>query len=120
MSRGISGFGVIILIIILLVVGYAGYQIAGVHFKYGSLNEKVETTVRIGPLQNDDMIREELSKVAGEMKIVLTPENIWIDRSIPDSFRIYIEYTDSSNIFGVFTYNRKFVVDQAAPIQINY
>lgn len=120
MSRGISGFSIIFLIIVLLVVGYVGYQIAGVHFKYGSLNEKVETTVRIGPLQNDNMIREELSKVAGDLKIVLAPEDIWIDRSIPDSFRIYIEYRDSSDIFGVFTYSRRFVIDQAAPIQLNY
>lgn len=120
MSRGISGFGIILLIIVLLVVGYAGYKIAGVHFKYGSLNEKVETTVRIGPLQSDNMIREELSRVAGDLKIVLPPDDIWIDRSIPDSFRIYMEYRDSSDIFGIFTYNRKFVIDQVAPIQLNY
>lgn len=120
MSRGISGFGVIILIIILLVIGYTGYQVARVHFNYGTISEKVETTVRIGPVQNDDMIREELIKSAEETNVLLIPDNIWIDHSIPDSFRIYIEYEDSSSIFGVFTYNRKFIIDKVAAIQINY
>ena len=120
MSRGISGFGLIILIIILLVIGYTGYQVARVNFSYGKISEKVENTVRIGPVQSDEMIREELIKSGKETNVVLIPENIWIDHSIPDSFRIYIEYEDSSSIFGVFTYNRKFTVDKVAPIQINY
>lgn len=120
MSKGISGFGVIILIIILLVIGYTGYQVARVHFSYGKISEKVENTVRIGPVQNDDMIREELIKSGAETKVLLISENIWIDHSIPDSFRIYVEYEDSSSIFGVFTYNRKFIIDKVAPIQINY
>jgi len=120
MSKGISGFGLIILIIILLVIGYTGYQVGRVHFNYGTIKEKVENTVRIGPVQNDDMIREELIKGAAENKIVLHEDNIWIDHSIPDSFRIYVEYEDSSSIFGVFTYSRRFVIDQVAPIQINY
>jgi hypothetical protein len=120
MSRGISGFGAIILIIILLVIGYTGYQVARVHFDYGKISERVETTVRIGPVQSDEMITDELIKSGSESNVLLTPENIWIDHSIPDSFRIYIEYEDSSSIFGVFTYNRKFVIDKIAPIQINY
>jgi hypothetical protein len=120
MSRGISGFGVIMLIIILLVAGYTGYQVGRVHFSYGTISEKVDNTVRIGPVQNDDMIREELIKAAAENKIVLNPDNIWIDHSIPDSFRIYVEYEDSSSIFGVFTYSRKFVIDKVAPVQLNY
>ena len=120
MSKGISGFGVIFLIIILFVVGYTGYQVARVHFSYGKISEKVENTVRIGPVQNDDMIREELIKSGEETNVLLIPDNIWIDHAIPDSFRIYIEYEDSSSIFGIFTYSRKFVIDKVAPIQINY
>lgn len=120
MNKGLSGFGVIFLIMILLLVGYVGYQVGRVHFSYGSISEKVENTVRIGPVQNDDMIREELMKSADEIKVNLTTDRIWIDHSIPDSFRIYIEYEDSSSIFGVFTYSRKFVVDKIAPIQMNY
>lgn len=120
MKRGVSGFSIIIFIIILLIIGYAGYQVARVHFNYGTVSEKIENTVRIGPVQNDDMIREELIRAAAETKVVLLPENILIDHSKPDSFHIYVEYEDSSNIFGMFTYNRKFVIDKIAPIQINY
>ena len=120
MHRGISGFGVIILIIILFVVGYTAYKVARVHFNYGTISEKIDNTVQIGPVQNDDMIREELIKSAAETHVVLQPENIWIDHSIPDSFRIYLEYEDSSSIFGIFTYSRKFTIDKVAPIQINY
>lgn len=120
MSRGISGFGVIFLIVILMFVGYVGYQVGRLHFNYGSVSEKVETTVRIGPVQNDDMIREELINNAAELKVKLDPNRIWVDHSIPDSFRIYMEYEDSSDIFGVFTYSRTFVIDKVAPIQLKY
>ena len=120
MRKGISGFGAIFLIIVLLIAGYVGYQVASIHLSHGSVKERVENTVRIGPVQNDDMIREELIQGAAESKVFLNPENIWIDHSIPDSFRIYIEYEDSSSIFGIFTYSRKFVVDKTAPVQINY
>ena len=120
MNRGISGFGAIFLIIILMVIGYTGYQVARLHFSYGSIGEKVETIVRIGPVQNDEMIRDELIKRAAEINVLLAPENIWIDKSKPDSFRICVEYEDSSSIFGVFTYSRRFKVDKIAPIQLNY
>lgn len=120
MSRGISGFGVIFLIIILMVIGYTGYQVARLHFSYGSISEKVETIVRIGPVQSDEMIQDELIKRAAEINVRLAPANIWIDKSIPDSFRIYVEYEDSSSIFGIFTYSRRFKVDKIAPIQLNY
>jgi hypothetical protein len=120
MHRGISGFSVIILIIVLFVLGYTAYQVARVHFNYGKISETIETTVGIGPVQNDDMIREELIKSAAETNVVLQPENIWIDHSIPDSFRIYVEYEDSSSIFDIFTYSRKFTIDKIAPVQINY
>ena len=120
MNRGMSGFGIIILLLILLIIGYAGYQVARVHFNYSTVSEKIENTVRIGPVQNDDMIREELIRAAAETKVLLLSDNIWIDHSVPDSFRIYVEYEDSSSIFGIFTYNRKFVIDKVAPTQINY
>ncbi len=120
MNRGISGFGAIFLIIILMVIGYTGYQVARLHFSHGSISGKVETIVRIGPVQNDEMIREELIRAATEMNVMLIPENIWIDHSKSDSFRICVEYEDSSSIFGVFTYSRRFKVDKVAPIQLNY
>jgi hypothetical protein len=120
MNKGISGFGVIFLILILMVIGYTGYQVARLHFSHGSISEKVETTVRIGPVHQDEMIRDELIRGAAEINVILIPENIWIDHSIPDSFRIYVEYEDSSSIFGIFTYSRKFTVDKVALIQLNY
>ena len=120
MRKGIGGFGVIIIIIVLLIIGYTAYQVARVHFSYGTISEKIDETVGIGPGQNDDMIREELIKSAAETHVLLQPENIWIDHSIRDSFRIYVEYEDSSSIFGIFTYSRKFAIDKIAPIQINY
>ena len=70
--------------------------------------------------QKKSLNYEELIKGAAENRIVLHEDNNWIDHSIPDSFRIYVEYEDSSSIFGVFTYSRRFVIDQVAPIQINY
>ena len=118
MKRGISGFGVIILIIILLIIGYVAYQIGRVHFTYGTISEHVETAVRTGATVNDYEIVEVLVRSAKETKIELDPDSIFIDHSIPDSFRIYVAYDDSSDIFGIFYYKRHFIIDKIEPLKV--
>jgi len=118
MKRGISGFGVIILIIILLIIGYVAYQIGRVHFTYGTISEHVETAVRTGATVNDYETVDMLVRSAEEAKIELDPDSIFIDHSIPDSFRIYVAYDDSSDIFGIFYYKRHFIIDKVVPLKV--
>lgn len=117
MKRGISGFGVIILIIVLLIIGYVAYQIGRVHFSYRAITEQVETAVRTGAAVSDYEIVDVLVRSAKEAKIELDPDSIFIDHSIPDSFRIYVAYDDSSDIFGVFYYKRHLVIDKIEPLK---
>ena len=117
-SRGISGFGVIIILLLLLVLGFVGYQIARVHFTYGKIEGTVEATAEIGHSTTDHAIIDQLITGAKELNVVLYPESIFIDRSIADSFRIYVAYDDSSNIFGLFTYKRHFVVDKVVQTKV--
>lgn len=117
-SRGISGFGIIFIIIILLIVGYVGYQIFRIQFTYDAVKSKVEDNVKLGPIRPDtDIISDLLSEIQ-EAKVIFNPvtDSLFIDRSIQDSFRIYLAYNDSSSIFGIFTYRRHLVVDVIAPI----
>lgn len=120
MKRGISGFSAIFIIIILFIIGYIAFQIGRIQFTYGSMSEKVENAARIGPVQNDDITMQELIREAAEAKITLIPEQIWIDHSIPDSFRIVVEYDDSVRIFGLFTYRRHLFIDKVEPIKVRF
>lgn len=118
-SKGISGFGVILLILLLLLIGYVGYQIFRIQFTYSAAKSKVEDAVKIGPLRTDAEIMNDLLAEFKEIKLQLNPayDTIFIDRSIPDSFRIFVAYNDSSNIFGIYTYTRHLVIDVIMPVR---
>jgi hypothetical protein len=119
-SKGISGFGIIVLIIILLLLGYVGYQIFRVHFTKGKIDGKVKTTAEIGPSMTDETIVEALLEEARDSNVKLNPDSIFVDRGIPDSFRIYVAYDDSSNIFGFFTYKQHFVIDRTVKLKVQF
>jgi len=118
-SNGISGFGIIFIIVLILLVGYVGYQIFRIQFTYSAAKNKVEDAVRLGPLRPDAEILNDLLSEFKEVKLQLDSvyDTIYIDRSIPDSFRIYCAYNDSSNIFGFYTYSRHLVIDIIMPIR---
>lgn len=117
--KGISGFGIIVIIIVLLIIAYVAYQIGRLQFSYGSIKGKVENAAEMGPAQSDDVIINSLLSDAAEAKVQLIPDSIVIDHNIPDSFRIYVAYDDSSNIFGL-SYRRHFVIDMVKPIKVRF
>jgi hypothetical protein len=116
-NRGVSGFGIIVLIIILLVLGYAGYQILRLYLTYGSVTEKVEQAIRVGPTMSDQEIVNQLLFETKETNVQLDPDSIFIDRSVNDSLRIYVAYDDSSDIFGTLMIRRHFVVDKIKAVK---
>lgn len=119
-SKGISGFGVIFMIILLLTIGYIAYQIGQVHFTYGTISEKVDHAITIGYTMTNSEIMNYLIKEAGKANVELDPDSIFIDRTILDSLRIYVAYDDSSKIFGILTYNRHLVIDKIQRIKIRF
>jgi len=119
-SRGISGFGVIMMIILLLLIAYVLYQIGRVHFTYGYISGKVENAARLGGGMTDHDIRGQLINEAEERNVKLNPDSVYIDREIPDSLRIYVAYDDSSDIFGFFTYCRHLQIDKVVLIESKY
>lgn len=117
-SKGIGGFGAIIIIIILLVLGYAIFQMASIHFDATHMGGKVETTAQIGPSMSNYEITQSLIKDAEDMKISVRAESIFIDRDLPDSFRIYLAYDDSADVLGLFTYKQHFVIDKVVSTRV--
>ena len=119
-NKGISGFGVIIIILILLIIGYGAYQIVRVHLTRSTIAEKVEHAAKTGyAMQNQEIINQ-LTREAKDVNIELNPDSVFVDRTITDSLRIYVAYDDSSSIFGLFTYTKHFVVDKIALIEIEF
>jgi len=109
--RGISGVGVIIIILVVLIAGYVAYQIFRPQFTYSAIKGKAENAAEMGAAQSDDYTRQELIETARDQQIRLIPEQILIDHSLQDSLRIYIEYDDSSSVFGIYTYRKHFIID---------
>ena len=116
-NKGASGFAIIFLILILFVIGYLGYQVARIHIVNRSMDEMINTVVEIGPAQSDHEIVVRILTKAKEIKLELSPDAVVIDRSITDSFRIYVAYRDSSSIFDIYYYTRDFVIDKIAPVK---
>ena len=119
-SKGISGFGTIFVIILLLIIGYIAYQIGQVHFTYGTISEMVDHAITIGYATTKSEIMDYLIKEAEKANVELNPDSIFIDRTILDSLRIYVAYDDSSKIFGILTYNRHLVIDKIKQIKTRF
>jgi hypothetical protein len=118
MRRGISGFGVIFYLLLFIVIGYIGYQIARVYFTYGSMSEMVESVAEEWATQSDFDVMKQIVEKAEGMKIEISPESILVERSLTDSVRVYVAYSDSSSIFDFFYFTRHFVIDKTVPIKI--
>jgi hypothetical protein len=110
-NKGISGVGVIIIIVLVLVIGYIGFMIGRLQFSYGAIKGKAENAAEIGLAQADEVIIRDLIETAKDQRVVLIPEQIFVDHSLKDSMRIYVEYDDSSSIFGIYTYKKHFKID---------
>ena len=119
-NRGITGFGIIFILLLIMVVGYTIYQIARVHITYGSISEKVEDVTEIGLAQSDTEHRKYIIEKAKEMNVVIEPDSIYIDRSNTDSIRVYVTYSDSSKILGLFNYKRDFTIYKAGEIKVRF
>jgi len=110
-NKGISGIGIIIILVVILVFGYIAYQIGRLQFTYGAIKGRAENSAEIGLAQADEVIIRDLIETAKDQKVVLIPEQIFVDHSLKDSMRIYLEYDDSSNVFGIYTYKKHFKID---------
>ena len=117
-SKGIGGFGAIIIIIILLLIGYVIFTMVSIHFDAAKLGGKVESTAQIGLSMTNYDITQSVIKDAEEMNITVYPESIFIDRNILDSFRIYLAYDDSTDVLGLFTYKQHFVIDKIVSTRV--
>jgi hypothetical protein len=111
-NRGVSGFGAIVLIIIILILGYVGYQVLRLYLTYGSVQEKIEQALRVGPAVSDEEVIGHILRETREINVHLNPDSLFVDRSIEDSIRIYTVYDDSSDVFGILTIRRHFVIDK--------
>jgi hypothetical protein len=119
-SKGLTGFGLILILLLIFIIGYSIHQIARVHVNYGAIKEEVEENAEIGLAQSDEDIVRYITNVANERHIRLEHGAIYVDHSIPDTFRIYVTYRDSSSFFDLFYYKKEFEIDERALIKVRY
>ncbi|RKX70453.1 hypothetical protein DRP53_05000 [candidate division WOR-3 bacterium] len=103
--RGISGFTAVFLILVFVALIYVGYSIGTVWFRAQSFKEKIKETLKLNALASDSYLTSRIIELAKEAGIQLGHDDIFIDRSIPDSILAVVEYQDSS-VLPVFTYRK--------------
>jgi hypothetical protein len=119
-NKGLTGFGLILILLLIFAIGYSIHQLARVHVNYGAIREEIKEDVEIGLAQSDEEITRNIINKAKERDIRLDQGAIYIDHSDPDTFRIYVTYRDSSSFFDFFYYKREFEIDERAPIKVRY
>lgn len=117
-NKGISGIGVIIIIVVVILIGYIAYQIGRLQFTYGAIKGKAENSAEIGLAQTDGFIIQDIIETAKNQKVILMPDQVFIDHTIRDSMRIFLEYDDSSSIFGIYYFKKHFKIDVVRPMKL--
>jgi len=117
-NKGISGIGIIIILVVVILIGYVAYQIGRLQFSYGAIKGKVENSAEIGLAQTDGYIIQDIIATAADQKVILMPDQVFIDHSIRDSMRIFLEYDDSSSILGIYYYKKHFKIDVVKPMKL--
>jgi hypothetical protein len=83
--RGVTTPGCLLLLILLAILGFAGYRVGTAYWEYYQVREEVRNvltwTVAGEPKQEVDVVKKVIARVADEAGLQLTPKNIRITQT---------------------------------------
>lgn len=105
-NRGMTTPGCLLLLILLAVLGFAGYRVGTAYWEYYQVREQVRNiltwTVAGQPKQEVDVVKKVIARVGDEAGLRLTPKNIRITQTA-SSVTISVFWTQDLD-FLVYTY----------------
>ena len=98
-SRGAAGFGCVVWLVILALVGYCLVQIVPVKVASSQFEDFMQEEAGFGSVKNLTQLEKEILAKARELKIPLTKENLSVRRSAKE-ITIEAHYQMTVDFFG--------------------
>jgi len=118
-SRGMTTVGCLGFLVLLAVLGFAGYRFGAAYYEYYQVREQVREvitwTVAGNPKHEADVVKRVITRVADEAGIWLTPRNIRITQTA-STLTIGVFWVQDLD-FLVYTYPMDFTVSLTEPLR---
>jgi hypothetical protein len=117
--RGMTTPGCLLLLILLAILGFAGYRVGTAYWEYYQVREEVRNvliwTVAGTPKHEADVVKRVITRVADEAGLQLTPKNIRVTQTA-SSLTINVFWTEDLD-FLVYTYPMDLTVSLTEPLR---
>ncbi|MCX5918786.1 MAG: hypothetical protein NTX30_19160 [Deltaproteobacteria bacterium] len=117
--RGMTTPGCLFLLILLAILGFAGYRVGTAYWEYYQVREEVRNvltwTVAGTPKHEADVVKRVITRVADEAGLQLTPKNIRVTQTA-SSLTINVFWVQDLD-FLVYTYPMDFTVSLTEPLR---
>jgi len=118
-SRGMTTPGCLMFLVLLAVLGFAGFRFGAAYYEYYQVREQVREvltwTVADTPKHEADVVKRVIARVADEAGLWLTPKNIRITQTA-NSLTIRVFWVRDLD-FLVYTYPMDFTVSLTEAIR---
>ncbi len=98
-EKGISIVKLLIGLIVIVIVLYVGVKYVLIRVHYLSIKDTVRVQAESASVYPDEYLTREIVRRAAESKVVLTTDDIIIDRRPGDAVTISLSYTDSLPLY---------------------
>jgi hypothetical protein len=117
--RGMTTPGCLLLLILLAILGFAGYRVGTAYWEYYQVREEVRNvliwTVAGTPKHEADVVKRVITRVADEAGLQLTPKNIRVTQTT-SNLTINVFWTEDLD-FLVYTYPMDLTVSLTEPLR---
>jgi hypothetical protein len=117
--RGMTTPGCLLLLILLAILGFAGYRVGTAYWEYYQVREEVRNvliwTVAGTPKHEADVVKRVITRVADEAGLQLTPKDIRVTQTA-SNLTINVFWTEDLD-FLVYTYPMDLTVSLTEPLR---
>ena len=118
-SRGMTTPGCLMLLVLLAVLGFAGFRFGSAYYEFYEVREQVREvltwTVAGQPKHEGDVVKRVITRVADEAGLWLTPKNIRITQTA-STLTLTVSWVRELDFF-VYTYPMDFTVSLTEAIR---
>lgn len=99
----------VLIIVVLVLAAYAGFQLALPHYKYSAFKNEVIEITRIG-LGNVEKVKAAVYEAAQEIKIPIEENDIVVTRKL-NTMRVQTSWSATVDLFGLYQKTFDFILD---------
>ena len=100
----------VLIIVILIFTVYAGIEYGMPYYRYSMFKSDAEQLARVS-LGRVDKLRDSLMGRAGELKVPLSSDNLYVERGPNNTMRVSAMWYDDVDILGIYQKTLQFNID---------